>query len=160
VCCWCAKPVRCSTACRRSDRWEGSPLTDQDRWGWLPELLDHIAHHLTPGQPAVTACSALKRSCRFPPEQSLGTRNGDHWPKASRWFFAIFFVGSSLVNACTGLTNSQLYVEAASQAALLRVNGELVNGFFSQYTTLLILLIAIGQLPLAAARRLGAPLTK
>jgi hypothetical protein len=98
---------------------ERDPAHRPGSLGWSHALLDQIAHHLTQGKPTLTACSALKRSCRFPPEQSLGTRNGDHWPKASRWFFAIFFVGSSLVNAWTGLTNSQLYVEAASQAALL-----------------------------------------
>ncbi len=42
----------------------GTPLTDADRRPWLARLHDLIADHLARGEPAVMACSALKRSYR------------------------------------------------------------------------------------------------
>jgi gluconokinase len=42
----------------------GIPLTDADRQPWLARLHDLIVHHLAEGEPAVVACSALKKSYR------------------------------------------------------------------------------------------------
>lgn len=42
----------------------GIPLTDADRRPWLARLHDLIADHLAQGEPAVVACSALKKSYR------------------------------------------------------------------------------------------------
>ena len=42
----------------------GQPLTDDDRWPWLDHLHTLIADHLARGEPAVLACSALKRTYR------------------------------------------------------------------------------------------------
>jgi gluconokinase len=42
----------------------GFPLTDADRQPWLARLRALIADHLARGEPAVVACSALKRSYR------------------------------------------------------------------------------------------------
>lgn len=42
----------------------GHPLTDQDRWPWLQEIGRWIDEHGAAGQPAVVACSALKRAYR------------------------------------------------------------------------------------------------
>ena len=42
----------------------GMPLTDADREPWLARLHDLIADHLDQGEPAVIACSALKKSYR------------------------------------------------------------------------------------------------
>jgi carbohydrate kinase (thermoresistant glucokinase family) len=42
----------------------GNPLTDADRRPWLARLHALIADHLARGEPAVVACSALKKSYR------------------------------------------------------------------------------------------------
>jgi carbohydrate kinase (thermoresistant glucokinase family) len=42
----------------------GAPLDDTDRAGWLAALGAAIEGHLARGQPAVVACSALKRAYR------------------------------------------------------------------------------------------------
>jgi gluconokinase len=42
----------------------GKPLTDVDRRPWLDRLHDLIGEHLAQGQPAVVACSALKKAYR------------------------------------------------------------------------------------------------
>lgn len=42
----------------------GTPLTDQDRAGWLAALRQVIAARLAAGEPAVVASSALKQSYR------------------------------------------------------------------------------------------------
>jgi len=49
----------------------GIPLTDGDRWPWLQRLRGLIAVHLEQGQPAVLACSALKKKYR----EQLGSGN-------------------------------------------------------------------------------------
>ena len=42
----------------------GQPLTDEDRWPWLKAIADEIDRLCGKEQPAVFACSALKRSYR------------------------------------------------------------------------------------------------
>lgn len=42
----------------------GIPLTDADRWPWLRALASWIDQRIAAGDPAVVACSALKRSYR------------------------------------------------------------------------------------------------
>jgi gluconokinase len=42
----------------------GHPLTDEDRWPWLQAIADEIDRICEAGEPAVVACSALKRSYR------------------------------------------------------------------------------------------------
>jgi gluconokinase len=42
----------------------GHPLTDEDRWPWLKAIAAEIDRTCKAGQPAVIACSALKRSYR------------------------------------------------------------------------------------------------
>jgi gluconokinase len=42
----------------------GQPLTDDDRWPWLKAIADEIDRLCAKGQPAVVACSALKRAYR------------------------------------------------------------------------------------------------
>lgn len=42
----------------------GIPLTDEDRWPWLQALGSWMDGRIAAGQPAVVACSALKRSYR------------------------------------------------------------------------------------------------
>ena len=42
----------------------GLPLTDADRWPWLDRLVQLIGDQIRQGEPAVLACSALKRSYR------------------------------------------------------------------------------------------------
>ena len=42
----------------------GHPLTDDDRWPWLDAMAAQIGQWLAEGQPAVLACSALKRVYR------------------------------------------------------------------------------------------------
>ncbi len=42
----------------------GQPLTDDDRWPWLKAIADEIDRLCGKGQPAVIACSALKRAYR------------------------------------------------------------------------------------------------
>jgi gluconokinase len=42
----------------------GRPLNDADRAPWLDALRERIAAHLAAGEPAVVACSALKREYR------------------------------------------------------------------------------------------------
>jgi carbohydrate kinase (thermoresistant glucokinase family) len=43
---------------------EGLPLTDDDRWPWLGRVADWIGERHRAGEPAVVACSALKRAYR------------------------------------------------------------------------------------------------
>ncbi|MDR7304335.1 gluconokinase [Haloactinomyces albus] len=42
----------------------GTPLTDADRMPWLERLRDELDRRATAGEPAVLACSALKRTYR------------------------------------------------------------------------------------------------
>jgi len=42
----------------------GQPLTDEDRWPWLQAIADEIDRVCNAGEPAVIACSALKRAYR------------------------------------------------------------------------------------------------
>ena len=42
----------------------GTPLTDDDRWPWLAAIAAEIDRLRASGQPAVVACSALKRAYR------------------------------------------------------------------------------------------------
>lgn len=42
----------------------GIPLTDSDRWPWLEAIGAWVDTRITAGEPAVVACSALKRSYR------------------------------------------------------------------------------------------------
>ncbi|HET6443812.1 MAG TPA: gluconokinase [candidate division Zixibacteria bacterium] len=42
----------------------GLPLTDADRWPWLDRLAQLAGDQMRKGEPAVLACSALKRSYR------------------------------------------------------------------------------------------------
>ena len=42
----------------------GIPLTDEDRWPWLRAIGTWMDERIARGQPAVIACSALKRSYR------------------------------------------------------------------------------------------------
>lgn len=42
----------------------GHPLTDEDRWPWLRAIAAEIDRGCKAGEPAVIACSALKRSYR------------------------------------------------------------------------------------------------
>jgi len=42
----------------------GQPLTDEDRWPWLKAIADEIDRLCGKDQPAVFACSALKRAYR------------------------------------------------------------------------------------------------
>ena len=42
----------------------GHPLTDEDRWPWLRAIAAEIDRSCKAGEPAVIACSALKRSYR------------------------------------------------------------------------------------------------
>lgn len=42
----------------------GQPLTDEDRWPWLKAIADEIDRLCSEEQPAVFACSALKRAYR------------------------------------------------------------------------------------------------
>lgn len=42
----------------------GTPLTDEDRWPWLRAVGEWISGREAKGEPAVIACSALRRSYR------------------------------------------------------------------------------------------------
>jgi gluconokinase len=42
----------------------GIPLTDEDRWPWLDRIAGWIAARHQSGEPAIVACSALKRRYR------------------------------------------------------------------------------------------------
>jgi gluconokinase len=42
----------------------GEPLTDEDRWPWLRLIGDWISERVSRGEPAVVACSALRRAYR------------------------------------------------------------------------------------------------
>jgi gluconokinase len=42
----------------------GTPLTDEDRWPWLDAICAWMDARIRLGEPAVVACSALKRSYR------------------------------------------------------------------------------------------------
>jgi gluconokinase len=42
----------------------GTPLTDDDRWGWLQTLSGRMAQSRARGDPLVLSCSALRRTYR------------------------------------------------------------------------------------------------
>ncbi len=42
----------------------GTPLTDEDRWGWLQTLADRLREARTAGSSVVLTCSALRRRYR------------------------------------------------------------------------------------------------
>jgi gluconokinase len=42
----------------------GVPLTDEERWPWLDRVAEWIAARHASGEPAIVACSALKRTYR------------------------------------------------------------------------------------------------
>ena len=43
---------------------EGTPLTDDDRWGWLESLAEWTAERDAKGEPTIIACSALRKAYR------------------------------------------------------------------------------------------------
>lgn len=67
------------------------------------------------------------------------------WPNGLRWFLALFFIGSAFVNAILALRCPGLYVQATRHVALLQVYRDFITGFFSRHTTLIVILIALGQ---------------
>ncbi len=77
------------------------------------------------------------------------------WPNAARWFLAVFFIASSLVNTYFALTNPTIYVEGTSQTALLPFYRAFITGVFSRYAASFILLIALGQLVSGVLSALG-----
>lgn len=42
----------------------GTPLTDEDRWGWLQKLSERMAQSHARAQPLVLSCSALRKAYR------------------------------------------------------------------------------------------------
>ncbi len=55
----------------------GTPLTDEDRWPWLRAIAREIDAMRARGEPAVVACSALKRELsRHPHRLPEGCRAG------------------------------------------------------------------------------------
>ncbi|MEJ2148165.1 MAG: hypothetical protein P8Z40_01660 [Chloroflexota bacterium] len=67
------------------------------------------------------------------------------WPKVARWLFVGIFIAAGLFNVYTAITQPEAYLMFGG-TALLRLYRDFIYGAFSQYTTLFILLIALGQL--------------
>jgi hypothetical protein len=66
-------------------------------------------------------------------------------PKVARWLFVVTFIAAGLFNVYTAITQPEAYL-MYGELALLRFYKAFIYGVFSQYTTLFILAIALGQL--------------
>jgi hypothetical protein len=68
------------------------------------------------------------------------------WPRISRWIFVVLFLGAGVFNAFIAIRQPSLYVEAYGPLAVLELYRSFIYGFFSRYTTAIVLAIATGQL--------------
>ncbi|MFE0759168.1 gluconokinase [Inquilinus sp. NPDC058860] len=75
----------------------GHPLTDDDRWPWLDAMAAQIGQWLADGQPAVLACSALKRVYR---DRLVG-----HQPEGGRPGVAFLYLSGSEAVIAARLAN-------------------------------------------------------
>ena len=82
-------------------------------------------------------------------------------PRLALGLFVFVFLAAGLFNTYTVLTEPEVYWDYEGMA-VLKVYKEFIAGFFSQHTKAIVLLIALGQLCIAALlgnqtlRRLGA----
>ena len=81
-------------------------------------------------------------------------------PRLALGLFVFVFLGAGLFNSYTALTEPEVYWDYEGMA-VSKVYREFIAGFFSQHTKAIVLLIALGQLCVAALlckqnlRRLG-----
>ncbi len=79
------------------------------------------------------------------------------WPYIARFAFALIFFAASIVNTIFVLRDPNSYVEFG-ELAVLDVYRDFIYGFFSEYTVLIVILIAIGQFTIATFLTIGRPL--
>jgi hypothetical protein len=66
------------------------------------------------------------------------------WPKIGKVAWGIIFILAGIFNIYTGISNPQAYVNYGSQAVDLYK--KFIYGVFSSYTSLIVSLIALGQI--------------
>jgi len=66
------------------------------------------------------------------------------WPKIGKVAWGIIFILAGIFNIYTGISNPQAYVDYGSQAVDLYKR--FIYGVFSSYTSLIVSLIALGQI--------------
>ena len=66
------------------------------------------------------------------------------WPKIGKAAWGIIFILAGLFNIYTGISNPQAYVDYGSQA--VELYKKFIYGVFSSYTSLIVSLIALGQI--------------
>ena len=76
----------------------------------------------------------------------------------ARWLFALLFFWASATNMYFGLTDPGIYREYADMA--IPIYRDFINGWFSQYSHIIIPLIAVGQFMIAIAMLLKDQLVK
>ena len=81
------------------------------------------------------------------------------WPKIIRWVFAGIFIAAGLFNAYTGITQPEAYL-MYGELALIQFYKDFIYGVFSQYTTLFVLAIALGQLAVGVLLSRPEPLLR
>jgi hypothetical protein len=71
------------------------------------------------------------------------------WPRLARALFVLIFLAAGLFNIYTALTQPEEYLNYGDMA-VLELYSSFINGFFREYTQLIVLVIALGQLSIAA----------
>ena len=67
------------------------------------------------------------------------------WPKVGKVIFAVGFILAGIFNIYTGMSSPEAYVNAYGQGAVALYQ-KFIYGPFSDYTSLLVSLIAVGQI--------------
>jgi len=68
------------------------------------------------------------------------------WPKAGKTAWGALFMIAGAFNIYTALSNPQIYVEAFGPSAVLSFYRNFIDGLFSRYTAVFVMLIGLGQM--------------
>ena len=71
------------------------------------------------------------------------------WPRLTRVLFVLIFTAAGLFNIYTAITEPQVY-QTYKELAVLAIYRNFIDGFFSEHTQLIIIIIAVGQLCVGA----------
>ena len=82
-----------------------------------------------------------------------------YWPRIARLLFFLLFGWASIINATTAINNPEVYLEYANYTFLYTYE-TFINNFFAQNATILVLMIAFGQLGISIGMLLKGKLLK
>mgnify|MGYP001464897040 CR=1 FL=1 len=83
----------------------------------------------------------------------------NRWRQAGRYVFGAIFLMAAIVNAWLAIVRPAVYLDYG-KFAFLTVYKSFIYGFFAQHTTFFVLLIALGQLAIAAGLFLNGQLLR